>query len=40
MKDIPEPLTNKEIFLIIIVILVVGWGVAVLVNTSFIEIFS
>ena len=40
MKDIPEPLTNKEIFLIIIVILVVGRGVAVLVNTSFIEIFS
>ena len=41
MKNTPEPLTDKEIFLIIIVILVVGWGIALLVNTtSFINIFS
>lgn len=40
MKDTPEPLTNKEVFLIIIVLLVVGWGIAVLVNTSFLELFS
>lgn len=40
MKDTPEPLTNKEILLIIIVILVVGWGIAVFVNTFFFELFS
>ena len=37
MKDTPEPLTNKEIFMIIIVLLVAGWGIAVLVDTSFFQ---
>ena len=33
MKDTPEPLTNNQVFLIIIALLVVGWGIAVLVDT-------
>lgn len=37
MKDTPEPLTNKEIFMIIIVLLVAGWGIAVLVDTPFFQ---
>jgi hypothetical protein len=37
MKDTPEPLTNKEICLIIIVLLLIAWGIAVLVDTSFFQ---
>ena len=37
MKHTPEPLTNKEILMIIIVLLVAGWGIAILVDTSFLQ---
>jgi hypothetical protein len=37
MKDTPEPLTNTEIFMIIVVLLVAGWGIAVLVDTPFFQ---
>jgi hypothetical protein len=37
MKHTPEPLTNKEICLIIIVLLVAAWGIAVLVDTPFFQ---
>lgn len=37
MKDTPEPLTNKEIIIITIVLLVAGWGIAMLVDTPFFQ---
>ena len=37
MKITPEPLTNKEILAIIIVLLAAAWGIAVLVDTPFFQ---
>ncbi len=37
MKDTPEPLTNKEIIITIIVLLVSVWGIAMLVDTPFFQ---
>jgi len=37
MKDTPEPLTDKQLFLIAIALVVVAWGIAVLVDTPFFQ---
>lgn len=39
MKRTPEPITNIQFFRIILVLLLVGWGIAVLVDSPFVYRF-